>query len=1077
MWFMVCCIRLTHAWSAGSVAGERAAEEKVAVEFIGVSRRTRCDKNFLSRMLDRGDLQRPMVKNSLFFLLAGFAVITPGFLAAEDALPEKVSFNRDIRPILSENCFHCHGPDPKHREADRRLDLREAALAENDGIRAIVPGDVEDSDAIERVFSKDKDEVMPPPKSHRTLDARQMELLKRWVEQGAVYEPHWAYTTPKRPEVPSVNHAASVRNPIDVFVLRRLEKEGLDPSPEADSRDLCRRLYLDLTGLPPTPEQASEFASAGYETVVDQLLASPHYGERMAVPWLDAVRFADTVGYHGDQNINIFPYRDYVIDAFNHNKPFDQFTIEQLAGDLLPNPTPEQLIATGFNRLNLMTREGGAQPKEYLVKYGADRVRTVASAFMGATMGCAECHDHKFDPIKQSDFYALSAFFADIKQWGVYADYDYTPNPDLRGYNNDYPFPPEIEIESPALHQRIERYSEQLRSLAAAADEPAFTAWREAARGFLADTPTGWKTPDVADTRDSEMEKNETQDSAVMESDGRIVLPGQGATKDVLELTPAPGTVAAVKIEILPDPRSGPEILRSGVKSMTLKTSLAWQKKDADKPTPLAIRQADADRKVPRYESGFEILGIVDQWKLASGTDAAAGVWLLDPPIEMGDGDNLIVTLEGNAAASLRVSVSPFATPTPTADLTPLASQLGSNIENARVTWMLSTGKPPGFPDAKALCDRIAECRGGKAWTLVTEAVDNPLVIRVLPRGDWQNDSGDVVEPHVPGFLPQISNPEGRRLTRLDLARWLMAPENPLTARVFVNRLWKQFFGNGISAQVDDFGSQGEWPSHPDLLDWLAVEFRESGWDVKHMIKLIVTSATYRQSALLRRELLETDPQNRLLASQNPRRLEAEFVRDNALFAAGLIDLEVGGPSAKPYQPADYYAQIQFPDRHYVADPGPDQYRRGLYTHWQRTFLHPMLANFDAPSREETACTRNVANTPQQALTLLNDPTFTEAARVLAARVLAAADRTDPQRLNDLFARLINRAPTDKEERSLLAFLGTQRDHFEENVEDAKSLTTVGNSPPAANLDPVELASWTSVCRVALNLHEAITRY
>ncbi|MEO8350890.1 MAG: DUF1549 domain-containing protein, partial [Chthoniobacteraceae bacterium] len=339
---------------------------------------------------------------------------------AEDTLPDTVSFNRDIRPILSENCFHCHGPDPKHREADRRLDLREAALADNDGIRAIVPGNLEDSDAIERVFSDDKDDVMPPPKSHRTLHARQKELLKRWVAQGAVYEPHWAYAPPKRPEVPTVQHEASVRNPIDAFIFRRLEKDGIDPSPEADPGDLCRRLYLDLTGLPPTPEQARDFGSTGYETVVDQLLASPHYGERMAVPWLDAVRFADTVGYHGDQNINIFPYRDYVIDAFNHNKPFDQFTIEQLAGDLLPDPTPEQLVATGFNRLNLMTREGGAQPKEYLVKYGADRVRTIASAFMGATLGCAECHDHKFDPIKQSDFYALSAFFADIKQWGVY---------------------------------------------------------------------------------------------------------------------------------------------------------------------------------------------------------------------------------------------------------------------------------------------------------------------------------------------------------------------------------------------------------------------------------------------------------------------------------------------------------------------------------------------------------------------------------------------------------------------------------------------------------------------------------
>jgi hypothetical protein len=1057
------------------------------------------------------------VKRFVFFFCAAWALV-----ARAAPLPAKISFNRDIRPILSENCYHCHGPDKKTRDGGRRLDLRADALADLDGIRAFVPGKPEESDAIIRIFSDDKDEQMPPLKAHKTLTAQQKELLKRWVADGAVYEAHWAYIAPRRPALPEIATAAGpVRHPIDALVFGRLAEAGLTPSPPADARTLIRRLSLDLTGLPPTAKElhafldaASRDPQAAVNQAVDRLLASPRYGERMAVPWLDAVRFADTVGYHGDQNVNIFPYRDYVIDAFNANKPFDQFTIEQIAGDLLPNPTPEQRVATGFNRLNLMTREGGAQPREYLAKYHADRVRVISSAWLGATFGCAECHDHKFDPISQKDFYSLAAFFADIRQWGVYTDYSYTPNPDLPGFTNDHPFPPELEVNSPALLRRIKRYEEQLERLAQAAAQAApkeLASWREQTRALLDDAADGWRTlhptvtvgaappkkavpkkaaaPKIAEAEQTgspeavaqavsaEREAAPAPKAAsagfTIEENGRVVfsskLTGTPSIKAATE-----GPIAAIRMELLPDAKHREQILRANAKSATLKPQFSVVRRDSKRPEPLSFRLADAEVKEARYSNGFEIRGVKDAWKIGARTEPATAVWLLETPIILEPGDKLLVKLEGNLPGCVRISVSPLATVLPLADRVAFAKDGGLTSE---LTWLFSTGGADTFAEAKELCAKIAECRGGRAKTLVTETVKEPFTIRVLPRGDWQNESGEIVQPVAPHALPQIPNPDGRRLSRLDLARWLVAPEHPLTARVFMNRLWKQFFGNALSAVVDDFGAQGEWPTHPELLDWLAVEFRESGWNVKEMVKLIVTSAAWQQSANLRLELREADPHNRLLASQNPRRLDAEFVRDNALFLAGLLSEEYGGPSAKPYQPAGYYDALQFPDRTYTADQDDRQYRRGVYTHWQRTFLHPMLANFDAPSREESACTRTVANTPQQALTLLNDPSFVEAARAFAGKLLATAANDDAHRIAHAFEHALARMPHPRELRSLTAFLARQREHYRSQPEDAEKLIAVGQAPVPAAVDRAELAAWTSLARVILNLHEVITRY
>lgn len=994
----------------------------------------------------------------------------------------KIGYNRDIRPILADNCFACHGPDKNHRKAKLRLDEREAAIQKE----AIVPGQPDKSELVARIFSKEKNEVMPPLESHKTLKPAQKELLKRWIAEGAEYEPHWAYVTPTRPTAPKVRHADRVKMPIDAFVLAALEARKIEPSPEADRRTLLRRLTLDLIGLPPTPEEVEAFVAdtdpRAYQKVVDRLLTSRHYGERMAVPWLDVVRFADTVGFHGDQIQRIFPYRDYVIDAFNNNKPFDQFTIEQLAGDLLPNPTTEQLIATGFNRLNMMTREGGAQPREYIARYQGDRVRTVGMAWMGATMGCAECHDHKFDPITSKDFYRLSAFFADIKQWGVYSDYKYTPNPDLKGWTNDYPFPPEIQVESPALMRRREELRFAMDAISGihelTADTGGFAEWRQKIAAYLRDHPDGWMTLHASGDAEA------TPDGAAL-----VAAKAKGNPAFITKL-PA-GWLASLRVDLLPHARFGGRIIRGG-KEATPLVLTAELRHAGGKATTLTFRYAEADRKNPTYRGGEEVLGIGRGWKLQTSAlnQAQHGAWVLTKPLPVADGDQLTVRLTGPDLGCVRVTCSPLASDDPLAPKQALESVAGiersgginrNSIDPAPFwkAYLLSTAwNAKDYAAYVALHSQWQDCRGGKAWTMVTEAVKKPLTTRVLPRGNWQDQSGAIVEPGVPSFLPQPKD-TGRRLTRLDLARWLVAPENPLTSRVIMNRLWKELFGAGLSTRLDDFGGMGESPTHPELLDWLAVEFRQSGWDYKHMVRTMVMSSTYRQSSSLRPELRDVDPSNRLLASQNPRRLEAEFVRDNALAIAGLLDREYGGPSDWPYQPAHYYVNLQFPDRVYIADPAPLQYRRGVYTHWQRTFLHPMLANFDAPTREDCIASRNVANTPQQALTLLNDPSFVEAARVFAGKLLDSSVKSssDADRLDAAFLKALGRPARKQEADSLLRFLASQREHFRARAADAAKLGAVGLAPNPERIDTMELAAWTSVCRAILNLHESIIRY
>ncbi|MEO6245874.1 MAG: PSD1 and planctomycete cytochrome C domain-containing protein [Opitutaceae bacterium] len=1012
-------------------------------------------------------------------------------LAAEP----RVSFNRDIRPIMSDTCFHCHGNDPKSRKAGMRLDLREEALKKTKhDLLPIVPGKPDESEIIFRIF--DESDPMPPEEAHKTLTAAQKDLFRRWVAEGAVYEPHWAYAPLAKPALPAATRAEA--NPIDAFIREKLTAKKIAPSPEADKFRLLRRVSLDLTGLPPTPKETAVFLADrsrdAYEKKVERLLASPRHGERMAVWWLDLARFTDTVGFHGDQNQRIFPYRDYVINAFNTNKRFDQFTIEQLAGDLLPNATTEQRVATGYNRLNMMTREGGAQPQEYLAKYGAERVRGVAAAWFGSTFGCAECHDHKFDPIKTRDFYELQSFFADVKQWGVYSDYGYTRNPELAGFNNDFPFPPEIEVASPYLTARHDRAAEDLNAHVLAlrrhAAEPAaaarFATWLDEIRAHLARVPGAWERPlpasEVVKAGKPVMER-----AVAVEDDGTVRLARALVRTETLRLALRPGTasIAALRVDLVAEPVADPEKRRARAgDTFTLAASV----RGADgKDRKLAFAFADAAAKAPRYRGGFEIEGIAAGWRLPTDRagDTLTAVWLLTEPLTLAPDETLVVSITGEARAPFRVATSPLGAGRPLdvasdAVLAALATPQTGAAQQALLadTWLMSTGDDrSGFTRYHELTAAIRATNEGKAWSMVTEAVE-PFTVRVLPRGNWQDESGAVVLPATPSFLPgRRESTLEKRLTRLDLARWIVSRDNPITARTVVNRLWAIYFGTALSASVDDLGSQGELPSHPELLDWLASEFRDGGWDLRHMIRLIVTSGTYRQISTARPELRETDPANRLLASQNPRRLEAEFVRDNALFIAGLLDLrDLGGPSAFPYQPPGYYAALQFPDRDYISSDADAQWRRGVYMHWQRTFLHPMLANFDAPARDECAAARSVSNTPQQALTLLNDPTFVEAARHFAARVLAAGGQDDPPHVRAAFQLALARAPKAAEQKSLTAFLATQRDYYRANVPEAEKLLRIGISPPPTG-DAAELAAWTMVARVLLNSQEVITRY
>ncbi len=1017
-----------------------------------------------------------------FSWLLGFwiSVYAIAAVASEPA----VQFNRDILPILSDRCFHCHGPDEESREGGFRLDQEESAKGEADsGEPPIVVGDVDASELIRRLTTDDQDERMPPVTSRqKPLTPEQIELFRRWIAEGAEYQPHWAYVAPKDWPEPEVKDAAWPAGWIDRFILTRLEAEGLRPAAEADRVTLIRRLSFDLLGLPPTPEEVQAFvkdqSDDAYERLVDRLLASPRYGERMAMWWLDLVRYADTVGYHGDQDQKTWPYRDYVIRAFSSNLPFDRFTIEQLAGDLVETPEHDQLVATGYNRLLQTSHEGGVQLKEYRAIYQADRIRNFSQVWMGATIGCSQCHNHKYDPYTIHDFYAMGAFFADIDDEAHLRK----PHDDL----NRLPTrrEPEMPYLSPVRRQQIAQKTEQIVVLQQQR--------AEAAGRLLANQQTWEKT------MRAQAEQSVSTDVVLVDdvlyaggavsgawsfvsTDGKPVHSGQKSRRQT-----APGIVqhyfhqADKPIHVAGDT-----------------TFYAWAYLDPKNPPQAIMLQfnvaGDWSHRAVWGSDAIKFGRRPESWVgyQRQGTLPAAGQWvrLEVPAQQVGLSDG--TTVSGMAFTQFAGTVYWDRSGVLLSDQVPSNVAKVFEIPPAERTGqqreLLESYYLQQSPEVQTLDTQIARLTAERTQltksaprTLYTKALKTPRTVRVLPRGNWLDESGEVVQPAIPEFLGKVSS-QHDRASRLDLARWLVRPESRggvalLTARVQANRFWQLLMGVGIARILDDFGGQGELPVHPELLDRLALDFYESGWDVKHLLKTIVMSRTYRQSSVSTPELRKRDPLNRLYACQSRPRLQAEMIRDTALAVSGLLVHELGGPSVKPYQPVGYYSHLNFPVRKYHQHSDARQWRRGLYVHWQRQFLHPMLKAFDAPSREECTAQRSVSNTPTAALAMLNDPTFVEAARVFAVRTLHEGGQTDVQRIVWAFRQAVSRHPQEAEQAVLAELLATHRAYFQAHPKEAQKITSIGLTQAPRDIGSAELAAWTSVSRAILNLNETITR-
>jgi mono/diheme cytochrome c family protein len=1047
----------------------------------------------------------------------GEAILDAARRGAPQTAPASVSFNRDILPILSNNCFACHGPDEGKRETKFHFDTRDGAFAKK-GV--IVPGNAAGSFLIERVTNPDPDERMPPAETGHTLSAKQIDLLRRWIDEGAKWDTHWAFVAPARPEPPAVSGRQGrwVRNPIDSFILARLEREGLKPSPEADRTTLLRRLTFDLTGLPPTPEAVDSFLADespdAYEKRVDELLQSPRYGERMAMPWLDAARYADTHGYHIDNLRGMWPWRDWVISAFNRNMRFDEFVTEQLAGDLLPGATREQQVASGFNRNHMINFEGGAIADEYQVEYVIDRVEATSSAFMGLTMGCARCHSHKFDPITHKEFYQFFAFFNSVPELGL----------DGRTGNA----PPLIQLPSPEQQARLDELTAAITTHEAAIGDavvaPLQADWESrlpekapvSSEGLTAHYELDGSFSDISGhahhgrrvTGDPTFDGGQIGRAVSFDGDTEVSFGNVGAFDRADPFTVAAwvkgrGNLPMSVFQKLDDPqhRRGYEwafedIALVGIQRWAAKLSITLESEASRK---LQIRT----RERLRFGDWYHVALVYD------GTGKASGVHLYVNG-KLSATDVVANTFAGPIQndAPLRVGSKTLGTPfigqiddvrlyartLKTDEIEQLAihdaarvivsgvhgKRSSAEAEQAR-DYFLTYAAPPTlksiYAELKVLRDRKEDLDKLVPTAMVMAEMKKPRETFVLARGDYRNQT-EKVQPGVPAMLPPL--PDGAPLNRLTLAKWLVQPDHPLTSRVAVNRFWQMYFGTGIVKTQEDFGVQGEAPVHPELLDWLATEFVRTGWDVRAMQRLIVTSATYRQSARVTSALLERDPENRLLARGARVRLPAEMIRDAALSASGLLNDRIGGPSVSPYQPKGLWEEMAFGDgfsgQAYEQSHGPDLYRRGMYTLWKRTVPPASLATFDAPNREKCTARRALTNTPLQALVLMNDPTYVEASRALAQRALLQGGADPESRLAYAFRLATARKPDGKEAKVLRTLLDQRLAAFRADTPSALKLLSVGESPRDPRLDPAELAAWTTVTSVIFNLDETVTK-
>jgi hypothetical protein len=1019
----------------------------------------------------------------------------------------KLSFNRDIRPILSDNCFRCHGPDEGTREAGLRLDRREHAVrAGESGKPAIVPNAVADSEALRRIVSDNADLRMPPPNSGKTLTPKQIELLRRWVEEGAEYEGHWAFTPVERPAPPTVTRQAWVRNDIDRFVLSRLEREGLGPASEAELPTLLRRVSLDLTGIPPTPREIdavlADRAPGAYERFVDRLLDSPRYGERMALQWLDFARFADSNGFQVDSSRQMWPWRDWVIDAFNRNLPFDQFTIEQLAGDLLPNASPQQILATGFNRNHRLNGEGGIIAEEWRVETVIDRVETTGMTWLGLTLNCCRCHDHKYDPISQREFYQFFSFFNNVAESGT-----------LQGESRNTD--PVLAVPTPELARRM---AEQESLIAAAekrvADEAAklpslIEAWEPGFRATLNERADAWIGLEPTAV------KSLGGSTLTRQSDSSYLASGPNPEYDTYEITgPLPaGGFSGLLLETFPDPslpnqslgrfpngnyvlsRVEAEITAPGLaaplkgvfnKAVASYSQNGWEIENTvrgNRQRGWAIDGNDPTKRLPRRAM------FLLETPLTAPADATLTVRLRHESLGQHNIGRFRLSRTSLAASTVSLEGSAFPATLATILATDSAKRTPEQRAELEKFFRANVDSPVRAAESAVAAARksLADLRASMPNAMVMKELDKPREAFILVRGQYDK-RGDAVTAGLPAVLPPL--PAGQPVNRLGLARWIVDPSNPLTARVWVNRAWERFFGVGLVKTTENFGSQAEFPSHPELLDWLAAEFMRptslpavgdrpaQAWDMKAFQKLIVTSAAYRQSSRVTPELADRDPENRLLARGPRFRLPGELVRDQALAVSGLLVEKLGGPSVRPYMPDGVWDETsRYGDlRNYKADDGDGLYRRTLYTVWKRTAAPPTMLLFDAPNREICTVKRSRTNTPLQALALLNEVTYVEAARKLGERMLAEGGATAESRLAYGFRLAVGRPPDNDELRILAEGLAADQQRLKAAGDAPTRLVAFGQSKPPANVDPVELAAYTLAANVLLNLDEVVTR-
>lgn len=1041
--------------------------------------------------------------------LCSTALLSTTLLVAARA-EEKVRFNRDIRPIFSDTCFQCHGPDEKERKAGLRLDTRETAVkpAESGAI-AIVPGKPDESELVKRLTTTDKDDIMPPRKLHKTISPAQIEKVKQWIAQGAEYQGHWAFIAPQRPKVPEVANKAAVRNPIDNFIVARLERDGLKPSPEAVKATLIRRASLDLTGTPPTPQEVDAFVADqspnAYEKVVDRLLASPRYGERMAVQWLDFARYADSNGFQSDSSRQMWNWRDWVINAFNRNMTFDQFTIDQLAGDILPNATRDQIVATGFHRNGRLNGEGGRIVEEWFAETVIDRVETTGLTWLGLTFNCCRCHDHKYDPITQKEFYQMFAFFNSSDENGVLDEFG-GAGATRRGGNSrpvlELPTPEQdaqiakLEEAMKAAQQRVAEAQKQLPQLQKEWEAKYATQLNTEANAWRMLEPTAVKSAGGA--------------TLTKQPDGTWLASGTNPAHDIYTITaPLPaGAFSGLLLEALPDASlPNQNVGRNGNGNFVL-TSV-----EAEITAPSLSQQMAVDftKAEADYEQkGYEVKAIVEEnaprkkgprskkgWAVDGPTkrDPRKAMFVVGTPLTIPPDATLIVRLKhesGFANHNIgRFRLSTTSLPPTTVKLeggqTPEAIRIALATEPAKRTpaqrtelakfYRANTDNPATRAEAEvtAAKKKLDDFRGGVANTMVMKELPQPREAFLLVRGEYDK-KGDKVERGVPASLPPL--PAASPVNRLGLAQWIVSPQNPLTARVWVNRAWEKFFGLGLVRTTENLGSQAEWPTNPELLDWLATEFVRLKWDMKAMQKLMVMSATYRQSSKVTPQLLERDPENRLLARGPRFRLPAELIRDQALAVSGLLVEKVGGPSVRPYMPEGVWDETsKYGDlRGYKADTGDNLYRRSLYTIWKRTAAPPSMTMFDSPTREICTVKRSRTNTPLQALALLNEVTYVEASRVLAQRMIAEGGATSEERIAWAFKRVTLRPPTPDEVQVLATGLNKRLARYGTKADDAQKLVSLGASKPDAKANPAELAAYTTTANVLLNLDEVVTR-